>query len=106
MVKCRPVRRARLGFAGDQVPLPQRVRHAADIAQTSAVRIVDLQPGLPAARAGLVAGDLILAIDGEPETGVDDIVRVLDGSRIGRRVAVAVLRAGQPVTIHAEPDER
>ena len=100
------VRRARLGFAGDQVQLPQRLRHAAGLAQVSAVRIVELQPGTPADKAGLVPGDVILALDGEPVTGVDDIVRVLDGSRIGREVAVSVLRAGRAITVRAEPGER
>ena len=34
-------------------------------------------------------------LDGEPVTGVDDLVRLLNADRIGRAVSVDVLRRGQ-----------
>ncbi len=100
------VRRARLGLAGDQVALPQRLRHAAGLAQMSAVRAIEIQPQGPSALAGLEPGDLILAIDAEPVTGVDDIARLLDETRIGRDVAVSLLRGSHIHEIRVRPDER
>ena len=45
--------------------------------------------GSPAARAGLRAEDLIVAIDGVPVRGVDDLQRLLGEERIGVGVARA-----------------
>ncbi len=80
------VRRARLGIAGDQVHLPQRLRVRSGLTQESGVRVVEVQPGSPAMAGGLEPGDVIVGLDKEAVTGIDDIARILDGSRIDRRV--------------------
>ena len=58
------VRRAYIGVAAQQFTLSRRRRHAAGLAQESAVMIATVEPGSPAERAGLVSGDIILALDG------------------------------------------
>ncbi|MBV1695141.1 MAG: trypsin-like peptidase domain-containing protein [Hyphomicrobiales bacterium] len=100
------VRRARLGVAGELYALPQRLRHQAGLRQGSAVRIIEIVQGGAAEQAGLVAGDVILSLDGTPVTGIDDLVRLLDGARIGRKVAVSVLRGGGIISADVIPDER
>ncbi|HEU0158280.1 MAG TPA: trypsin-like peptidase domain-containing protein [Hyphomicrobiaceae bacterium] len=101
------VRRARLGIAGDQVSLPQRLRAQAGLGQEAGVRVVEVQPGSPAEVAGLEPGDVVIALDQETVTGIDDIARVLDGSKIGKRVSVRVLRdAAQIKTLELVPTER
>ena len=100
------VRRARLGIAGDQVHLAQRLRVKAGLAQESAVRVVEVQPGSPAMSGGLEPGDVIVGLDKETVTGIDDIARVLDGSRIDKRVAIRILREGKLDTIDIVPTER
>jgi S1-C subfamily serine protease len=101
------VRRARLGVAGDQVSLPQRLRVHARLSQEAGVRVVEVQAGSPAQAAGLEPGDVILALDQDTVTGIDDIARVLDGSKIGKRVSVRVLReAGRIETLELVPTER
>jgi S1-C subfamily serine protease len=100
------VRRARMGIAGDQINLPMRVRARAGVTQEAGVRIVEVQTGSPADLAGLEPGDVILALDEETVTGIDDIARILDGTRIGRKTAVRILRDGRIVTVQLVPDER
>ncbi len=100
------VRRARLGIAGDQVALPQRLRVRADLAQESAVRVVEVVPGGPAQAGDLKPGDVIVALDQDVVTGIDDIARILDGSRIDKRVAVRILRDGKLETVDIVPTER
>jgi S1-C subfamily serine protease len=100
------VRRARLGLAGAHVPLPRRVAHAISSNQTSAVRVLEVQDGGPAAAAGLAVGDVVLSLDGRPVAGVDDLVRLLDGDRIGATVEVAFLRGGQVKRLSVIPAER
>jgi S1-C subfamily serine protease len=100
------VRRARLGIAGDQVALPQRVKVRTGLTQESAVRVVEVQPGSPAQSGGLEQGDVIVALDKDVVTGIDDIARVLDGTRIDKRVAVRILRDGALATVDIVPTER
>ena len=100
------VRRARLGIAGDQVALPQRLKAKAGLMQASAVRVVEVQPGSPAQAGGLQPGDLIVGLDQDTVTGIDDIARILDGTRIDKRVAIRVLREGRLETIDIVPTER
>jgi S1-C subfamily serine protease len=100
------VRRARLGVAGDQVQVPQRLRVKAGLAQEAGVRVVEVQAGSPACGGGVQPGDVIVGIDGESVTGIDDIARVLDGSKIDKRVSARLLRDGAITTLSIVPTER
>jgi S1-C subfamily serine protease len=100
------VRRARLGIAGDQVRLPQRIKAATGLTQEAGVRVVEVQPGSPAAGGRLEPGDVIVGLDQETVTGIDDIARVLDGTRIDKRVAMHILRDGRMATVEIVPTER
>jgi len=100
------VRRARLGIAGDQVALPQRLKARTGLTQDSGVRVVEVQPASPAQSGGLEPGDVIVGLDKDVVTGIDDIARILDGSRIDKRVAVHILREGKLETVDIVPTER
>jgi S1-C subfamily serine protease len=100
------VRRAYIGIAAQQFSLSRRRRHAAGLTQESAVIIASIEPGTPAERAGLAAGDIILALDGMPVTGADDLIRLLAGEKIGRSVEIATLRNGEQRRASLVPDER
>jgi S1-C subfamily serine protease len=100
------VRRARLGIAGDQVHLPQRLKAATGLTQDAGVRVVEVQPGSPAAGGNLVPGDVIVGVDSETVTGIDDIARILDGTRIDKRVSMRILRDGRLGTVDVVPTER
>jgi S1-C subfamily serine protease len=100
------VRRAYIGVAAQQFTLSRRRRHAAGLAQESAVMIATVEPGSPAARAGLAAGDIILALDGTAVTGADDLIRSLAGDKIGRRIEIEALRNGGRHVVSLVPDER
>lgn len=78
------VRRAFIGIAGDTIALPRKVALAAGTGSSASVRVRRLEPGGPAARGGLREGDYILAIGGTPVGGVDDLVRLMGGERIGQ----------------------
>jgi S1-C subfamily serine protease len=100
------VRRAYIGIAAQQFALSRRRRHTAGLSQESAVMIATVEPGSPAARAGLAAGDIILALDGTTVTGADDLIRNLAGDKIGRRVEIEALRNGSRHAVSLVPDER
>lgn len=100
------VRRARLGIAGDQVPLPERIRHRNSLTQASGVRVVEVLSGSPAASTGLRPGDIIVGLDDAAVTGIDDMTRILDHHRIGKSVAIAIVRDSIMTGTSIVPDER
>jgi S1-C subfamily serine protease len=50
--------------------------------------------------------DTVVRADGAPVTGVDDLIRLLNGERIGRRIGIDVLRRGALRTFEVTPLER
>ena len=97
------VRRAWIGIAGGARPLPPRI--AALVGRDNAVEVVEVIGDSPAARAGLRAEDLVVAIDGEPVRGVDDLQRLLSEDRIGADVNLSVVRGGEPRDVMVRPEE-
>jgi S1-C subfamily serine protease len=100
------VRRAFIGVAAQQSAIPRRLQIAAALTQASAVMLASIETGSPADRAGLKAGDIVLAVDGQPVTGADDLIRILTGEKIGRAVEIELLRKGQRERITLTPEER
>ena len=86
------VRRAFIGIAAQQIALPRRLRHAAGLAQESAVMVGTVEPDSPPTAPACKAGDIMLGLDGTTITGADDLVRALTGEKIDRKVALDVLR--------------
>src|SRR5471032_1424683 len=87
------VRRAHIGIAAETVPLPRRLALATGSGRR-AIRISEVMSGGPAQAAGLLAGDLLLSLEGTPIEGADDLIRLLGADRIGRDTVVAILRGG------------
>ena len=100
------VRRAFIGISAQQTAIPPRRRRAAGLDQDSAVMVGTVEIGSAADRAGLKAGDIVLSLDGRTITGADDLIRALTGEKIGRSVALDVLRVTERLTISLVPEER
>jgi S1-C subfamily serine protease len=97
------VRRAYLGLAGGSRPLPPRL--AARLGRRSAVEVVEVVEGSPAAAGGLRPEDLIVALDGAEVSGVDDIQRLMTAERIGDTVTATVVRQDRELNIPLVPVE-
>jgi S1-C subfamily serine protease len=97
------VRRAWLGIAAQTVPLPRRTALHHGIAVRTVVGVDEVTRGGPADRAGVLPGDRIFGIDGEPIPDVDALHRRLGGDRIGRRTRVELLRGPRRATVDVVP---
>jgi S1-C subfamily serine protease len=100
------VRRAAIGIHGQQTHIPRHIARHADVVQPSGIRVMEVQPHSPAARAGIASGDLIISIDGAAVTGIDDLLRLLDHHRVGRPTSVEILRKGERRKFSVTPIER
>jgi S1-C subfamily serine protease len=96
-------RRAYIGIAGGPRPLPPRV--GARRGQRTGVEVVDVVAGSPAARAGLRAEDLLVAIDDTSVTGVGDLQLLMTEDLIGSAVDLVVIREGRELTLRLVPEE-
>jgi S1-C subfamily serine protease len=96
-------RRAYLGFAGGTRPLPPRL--ARELGREAGVEVVEVVPGSPAANAGMRPEDLIVSVDEQPVSQVDDVLRLLVGDRIGKSLVIDLLREGRRVALRLVPVE-
>jgi S1-C subfamily serine protease len=86
------IRRSFIGVAGQNVPIPRGLARAHQLAVSSGVLAVSVEPGSPAAAGGLLDGDIILSFAGEPVAAIDDLHRRLSEDQISRPCVVTVLR--------------
>ena len=100
------VRRAWIGVGGATMPLPRRLQRALSIEQASAIRVSEVQPDSPAHIAGLEDGDFIIGLDGKPIAGIDELLRLLDATRIGRLCVLRVVRGAKTLHLTLTPKER
>jgi S1-C subfamily serine protease len=99
------IRRSYIGLAGQTVPIPRAVARANQLAVTSGVFVVSIEPGSPAAVAGLKDGDVVIAFAGAPVTGIDDLHRLLTDERIGTSTTVSILRSARRKQLTVVPLE-
>jgi S1-C subfamily serine protease len=100
------VRRASLGIEGQHTLIPRHIARHAGIDQAAGVRVMRVVEGSPAQQAGINSGDLLVAIDGEPAQGIDDLLRLLNHDKVGRDVKVTLLRRGELRERYVVPVER
>lgn len=97
------VRRAYLGLVSTPIPLSPEI--AARVGQETALRVVEVVERSPADRAGLKAGDLILAVGRSAVHNAQGLQRQLFADAIGKPLPVTVLRGAAMVDVIAEPEE-
>jgi len=100
------VRRAYIGVSGQTAPVPRRHAVAAGAENKMGALLMNIEPDGPAAQAGLLPGDVVIRLDNVDINGVDDLIRVLDRDRVGRTLAMDVLRLGRLRAIDIHPVER
>jgi S1-C subfamily serine protease len=100
------VRRAWLGVAAQTQPLARRTALHHGLQQESCVAVESVLPSSPAAAAGLAAGDRIVAVDAIAVRDVDALHRVLVAERVGRSVALDLLRGTQRLALDLVPQPR
>jgi S1-C subfamily serine protease len=86
------VRRGYLGISARQRPVDRRLVRYHRLPLDTAVEVVSLEPGGPAASAGIQPGDIIVTLNGKAVGGIDDLHRILGEEEIGAPRTLVVLR--------------
>ncbi|HME26737.1 MAG TPA: S1C family serine protease [Acetobacteraceae bacterium] len=89
-------RRGWLGVALQPITVPEAMRSA--VGQASGRMVVSVAPSGPAELAGLRPGDILLSMDGHSISGAHALRAFLGPERVGRQVAVRLMRDGQVET--------
>ena len=100
------VRRSYIGVTGQSVPIPRRLARAHQLAASSGVLAVAVEPRSPADTAGLRAGDIIVTFADQRVAGVDDLHRTLTSERIAAEARMTVLRGTDRHQLTVVPAER
>ncbi len=100
------VKRSYIGAAGQDVSLNRKVMRHHGLSVGKGFLVTHTEPDSPAARAGLKEGDIIVALDGCPVEGVDDLHRMLTEDRIGVRSILTVIKRASKREVEIIPAER
>jgi S1-C subfamily serine protease len=99
------IRRSYIGIEAQTVPLLRRVVRFYDLPSESGVIVASVTDGSPAQKAGLREGDVIIALDGKPVAGVDDLHRLLTDARVGASSGLTILRHTEKLVLKVVPEE-
>ncbi len=98
------VKRGYLGILSQPVRLPDGQRLG--LTQKGGLLVVGVEDGSPADRGGLIVGDILATLDGQPVEDTDDLLVLLHGERVGRAVPVKLVRGGELEELEITVGER
>ena len=98
------LKRGYLGIVGQPVSVPEKQRGKS--AQAEGLLVVRVKPGSPADAAGVLVGDILLALDDQPLTSPEDLMDLLVGDRVSRPATLQVIRGLQSVSVQVTIAER
>ena len=99
------VRRCYIGVAGQNVPLSRRVARFHELTRETGVRVQSTASDGAARAAGMLSGDIIVAVDGIAVGDVDELHRLMTEERVGKPVPITVLRLSQKLDLMVTPRE-
>jgi len=99
------IKRSYIGVEAQTAPLHRRLVRFYDLKNESGVFVMSVDNGSPAHKAGLREGDIIIALDGKPVAGVDDLHRLLTDARVGVNNSLTALRYTEKLELKVVPEE-
>ncbi|CAM9644684.1 unnamed protein product [Ascophyllum nodosum] len=88
------VRRGYFGMAGAARPLSREMQRKLQVASPSIIEVIHIEPGGPAAAGRLLPGDWLVAFNGAPVPGMDDLYRLMTAHPPNQEVILTVVRDG------------
>jgi S1-C subfamily serine protease len=98
--------RGYLGLGMQPVPLPEELKTALKLSANSGLLVVTVDPEGPGGNAGVLFGDVIVALEGTAVSDVRDLQAFLDPESVGKIITVSLIRGGQPAKVNVTIGER
>ena len=95
-----------LGLAMQAVSVPQELSKKLQIAHDSALMVMQVEPESPSAGAGITLGDLIISINSQSVSGIEDVQRMLNKAKRGDSVDLGYVRGGQLASVKVNLADR
>lgn len=92
------VRRRQLGISATVTALPRRLVQELDLLNATAVQILQVLPGSPAARGGLQADDSIVSLADRVIESTDDLHRLMTLVPANQELLLTIIRDGRLIT--------
>ena len=98
--------RGYLGIAVQPVAFPEGAKNSLGLERNRGLLLITVSEGGPAEKAGLMLGDIIVAVEGAAVAHASDLQSALDPEKVGSAVAVRVLRGGKLQDVSVTVGER
>jgi S1-C subfamily serine protease len=98
--------RGYLGLGMQPVLIPNNLRNSLGLTESSGVLTINVEPDGPAERAGILIGDVLVAMGDRAVTDTGDVQALLGSDQIGQIVNVRVMRGGTLVDVAVTIGER
>ncbi len=100
------IRRGYLGIRSQTVEMPDAAQKALKSDQATGLLIIGIEKDSPAAKGGLMVGDILTSVDGTTVLHHDELFARLTGEIVGKSAAIEVVRAGNRQTVNVTVGER
>ncbi|MBD2465446.1 trypsin-like peptidase domain-containing protein [Oscillatoria sp. FACHB-1407] len=100
------IARGYLGLGMQPVQLPKTLQETLGLSHDGGVIVVSVEPDAPADRAGVLIGDILVALDQTPIRDVRDVHTMLDPDRVGKPLTAQIVRGGTLTEITITVGER
>ena len=78
------------------VAMPEKLRESLKLTNETGLMILSVEPGGPAEKAGVLIGDILVALDGKPLADTEELAAHLTAGHIGKSVKASLVRGGAP----------
>jgi S1-C subfamily serine protease len=100
------IKRGYLGIRSQTVEIPGASQKALKREQATGLLVVSVENDSPASKAGLIVGDILVAVTSVPVLHHDELFARLSSDVVGKSTPVEILRGGQPQTLNILIAER
>lgn len=100
------VKRGYFGVRTQTVDVPDAAQKSLKREQEQGLLVMWLEENGPAEKAGVLVGDILVGVNGQPVQDPDDLFAALGSDTVGKAAAVEVLRGGKPETVSVTVAER
>jgi S1-C subfamily serine protease len=100
------IKRGYLGIRSQTVDISSAAQDALKRKQAAGLLVMSVENNSPASKGGLIVGDILLAVAGNPVLHHDELFTRLNGDVAGKSTAIEILRGGQPQTLNVVIGER